>query len=86
MHVKSALTSILKIPASAVILLIKIVYQNGIGPFLPKVCIYEPSCSCYTIEAIEKYGLIKGGLMSAWRILRCHPFAKGGYDPVCDKD
>lgn len=45
-------------------------------------CIYYPTCSQYAIEAIEKYGAIKGGLMAAWRILRCNPFAKGGYDPV----
>ncbi|MEE1313377.1 MAG: membrane protein insertion efficiency factor YidD [Lachnospiraceae bacterium] len=45
-------------------------------------CKYIPTCSQYAIEAIEKYGLIKGGLLAAWRILRCNPFAKGGYDPV----
>lgn len=45
-------------------------------------CIYTPTCSQYGIEAIEKYGVLKGGLLTAWRILRCNPFAKGGYDPV----
>ena len=45
-------------------------------------CIYIPTCSQYGIEAIEKYGVLKGGLLTAWRILRCNPFAKGGYDPV----
>ena len=45
-------------------------------------CIYYPTCSQYAIEAIEKYGAIKGGALAAWRILRCNPFAKGGYDPV----
>ena len=45
-------------------------------------CIYFPTCSQYAVEAIEKYGAFKGGLMAAWRILRCNPFAKGGYDPV----
>ena len=43
---------------------------------------YIPSCSQYGLEAIEKYGVIKGGLLAAWRILRCNPFSKGGYDPV----
>lgn len=45
-------------------------------------CIYTPTCSQYGIEAIEKYGAVKGGLLTVWRILRCNPFAKGGYDPV----
>ena len=45
-------------------------------------CIYVPTCSQYGIEAIEKYGAFKGGLLTVWRILRCNPFSKGGYDPV----
>ncbi|OUP48806.1 membrane protein insertion efficiency factor YidD [Lachnoclostridium sp. An181] len=45
-------------------------------------CKYFPTCSQYAVEAIEKYGAVKGGLLAAWRILRCNPFSKGGYDPV----
>ena len=45
-------------------------------------CKYIPTCSEYGIEAIEKYGAMKGGLLTVWRILRCNPFSKGGYDPV----
>ncbi len=45
-------------------------------------CIYTPTCSQYAIEALEKHGAIKGSLLTIWRILRCNPFAKGGYDPV----
>ena len=45
-------------------------------------CKYYPTCSRYAIEAIEKYGAFKGGLLAAWRILRCNHFSKGGYDPV----
>ena len=45
-------------------------------------CKFIPTCSVYSIEAIEKYGALKGGLLSIWRILRCNPFSKGGYDPV----
>ena len=45
-------------------------------------CKYYPTCSRYAIEAIEKYGAFKGGLLAAWRILRCNPFSKGGYVPV----
>lgn len=57
-------------------------YQKYISPQLPPSCKYIPSCSEYAVEAIGKYGAIKGTLMAAWRILRCNPFSKGGYDPV----
>lgn len=45
-------------------------------------CKYYPTCSQYGLEAIEKYGALKGGTLAVWRILRCNPFSKGGYDPV----
>lgn len=45
-------------------------------------CPYFPSCSEYGLEAVEKYGALKGGMLAAWRICRCNPFSKGGYDPV----
>ncbi len=45
-------------------------------------CKYYPTCSAYALEAVEKYGALKGGILSIWRILRCNPFSKGGYDPV----
>jgi uncharacterized protein len=57
-------------------------YQKILSPFLPPSCIYTPSCSFYAIEAIGKYGTLKGGVMALRRILRCTPFHKGGYDPV----
>ena len=57
-------------------------YQRAISPYKVFRCIYTPTCSQYTIEAIERYGLLKGGFMGFRRILRCNPFAKGGYDPV----
>lgn len=46
------------------------------------MCIYTPTCSTYAIQALEKHGVIKGSVLTIWRILRCNPFAKGGYDPV----
>ena len=45
-------------------------------------CPYFPSCSCYGLEAVQKYGAVKGGALAAWRIIRCNPLSKGGYDPV----
>lgn len=57
-------------------------YQKAISPYKRFHCIYIPTCSQYAIEAIEKYGPFKGGDLAIKRILRCHPFAKGGYDPV----
>lgn len=57
-------------------------YQKYISPLKSVKCPYIPTCSQYGLEAIEKYGAFKGGLMAAWRILRCNPFSKGGYDPV----
>ena len=55
-------------------------YLSGMKRY--STCKYYPTCSQYGLEAIEKYGAFKGGLMAVWRILRCNPFAKGGYDPV----
>lgn len=60
-------------------------YQKAISPRFPKACRFSPSCSCYGIEAIKTHGAIKGGLLTVWRILRCNPFCKGGYDPVPPK-
>jgi putative membrane protein insertion efficiency factor len=57
-------------------------YQKFISPMLGSNCRYYPSCSQYTYEAIERYGVLHGGWMGFKRISRCHPFAKGGYDPV----
>lgn len=57
-------------------------YQKYISGMKHTKCPYYPSCSVYGYEAIEKYGALKGGLLATWRILRCNPFSKGGYDPV----
>lgn len=57
-------------------------YQRWISPALPPACRYTPTCSQYALEAVEVYGALRGSLLAAWRVLRCHPFARGGYDPV----
>ena len=57
-------------------------YQREISPLSPPRCRYIPTCSQYALEAVEKYGAIKGTFMATKRILRCNPLHKGGYDPV----
>lgn len=57
-------------------------YKRGLSDNLPSYCRYTPTCSSYTYQAIDKYGLFIGSLMGLLRILRCNPFSKGGFDPV----
>jgi putative membrane protein insertion efficiency factor len=57
-------------------------YKYFLSPFLPPACRFIPTCSQYAIEAVRKHGALRGTFMALWRILRCHPFARGGYDPV----
>ncbi len=57
-------------------------YQRFVSPALPPACRFVPSCSEYGYEAVAKYGIIRGGRLAVWRILRCNPFGRGGYDPV----
>ncbi|MBM9929956.1 membrane protein insertion efficiency factor YidD [Pediococcus pentosaceus] len=67
-----------------ILLLIIRGYQKFISPMFPPSCRYYPTCSNYSLQAIKRFGAIKGGLMGVARILRCHPFVRGGYDPVPD--
>ena len=57
-------------------------YQKFLSPLKHTRCPYTPTCSQYGLVAIQKYGAFKGSLLACWRILRCNPFSKGGYDPV----
>jgi uncharacterized protein len=87
--IKKPISTILSIPKWTVMLLIRI-YQKLFSfdhsfwahPHLFRVCVFYPSCSEYTYQAIERFGLIRGGLMGAWRVIRCNPFSKGGIDEV----
>lgn len=66
------------------ILLIKF-YRKFISPLKPPVCKYYPTCSCYAMQAIEKFGVIRGTALASWRILRCNPWSLGGIDYVPEK-
>jgi putative membrane protein insertion efficiency factor len=57
-------------------------YQLVISPLLPRVCRYEPSCSQYAVDALRQYGVARGAILAAWRLLRCNPWSHGGHDPV----
>ena len=60
-------------------------YKKIVSPILPKACRFTPTCSEYAIEAIERFGVIRGSMLASYRIMRCNPFSKGGYDPVPEK-
>lgn len=57
-------------------------YRRVISPLLPQRCRYHPTCSAYAVQAVETYGILRGGILASWRLLRCNPWSHGGYDPV----
>ncbi|HEX4345765.1 MAG TPA: membrane protein insertion efficiency factor YidD [Solirubrobacteraceae bacterium] len=59
-----------------------VLYQRVISPALPRRCKYEPTCSAYAVRALRDFGILRGLVLAAWRLLRCNPFSHGGYDPV----
>jgi putative membrane protein insertion efficiency factor len=60
-------------------------YQRWISASRPRRCKYEPTCSAYAVESIERFGVLRGTLLGAWRLLRCNPFSHGGFDPVPER-
>ena len=69
-------------PLAAVLLLLLVVYRRLISPLLGPSCRYVPTCSTYAVEAVQRHGALRGSWLTLKRLLRCHPFAEGGYDPV----
>ena len=67
-----------------VVVFLLLFYKSQISPFLPSACKYQPTCSMYAKEAVERFGVSKGAFLALRRLLRCHPFAQGGFDPVPD--
>ena len=57
-------------------------YQRLISPALPRRCKYHPSCSEYAVQSLRRHGLVKGSALAGWRLLRCNPWSRGGFDPV----
>jgi putative membrane protein insertion efficiency factor len=78
---RRGLRAVLRLPARLLVGLVR-VYQVSLSPYLGGQCRYVPTCSQYMVAAVQRYGALRGGAMGLWRILRCHPFARGGYDPV----
>jgi hypothetical protein len=60
-------------------------YRRVISPLIPSRCRYYPSCSAYAVEAVREYGVIRGAVLAAWRVMRCNPLTKGGFDHVHDQ-
>jgi putative membrane protein insertion efficiency factor len=69
-------------PATGVALFAIGIYRRALSPLLPPACRFVPSCSEYGYEAIARYGILAGGRLAIWRVLRCNPFGGSGYDPV----
>ena len=59
-----------------------VAYQRLVSPALGRRCKYEPTCSAYAVQAIERYGILRGVVLAGWRIVRCNPWSHGGFDPV----
>ena len=71
---KRSLTALLLAPIHA--------YQRFVSPALPRRCRYYPTCSAYAVDAVREFGVLRGAVLAGWRLLRCTPLSRGGYDPV----
>jgi putative membrane protein insertion efficiency factor len=78
----SAVAAIASRFARRVLLAPIVLYQRFISPGLPRRCKYEPTCSRYAIRAVNEYGILRGLVLAAWRLVRCNPWSHGGFDPV----
>ena len=81
---RSLLRVVLSLPARLAVALVY-VYRYSVGPLLPPSCKYHPSCSQYALDAIRRYGVLRGGVLAGWRLLRCNPWSRGGVDRVEDQ-
>jgi putative membrane protein insertion efficiency factor len=70
------------VKARAIAIGILRLYKSFISPLLPSACRFYPSCSAYAMQAVETRGVLRGAVLALWRLARCQPFTKGGYDPV----
>jgi len=68
--------------ARAVVVAPIVFYQKFISPGIPRRCRYEPTCSRYAVQAVQRYGILRGIVLAVWRVLRCNPWSPGGFDPV----
>ena len=71
-------------PLARVLIALVVAYRRYVSPVLPARCRFYPSCSAYALQAVERHGALRGTGLAVWRLLRCHPFHPGGYDPVPD--
>lgn len=81
MQASYVVDTLLRLPSLAAIGLIAF-YRRCVSPLTPPTCRFTPTCSRYAIDALRRYGLLKGGWLAVWRVLRCNPFNHGGYDPL----
>jgi uncharacterized protein len=73
-------------PAAKLVSALLTAYKRLVSPHLPPSCRYVPTCSEYAMEAVERFGALRGGWLALARVLRCHPFVRGGYDPVIHRE
>lgn len=83
-HLQRATQRLALLPRDALLLLVR-GYRLLLKPWLGNACRFEPTCSAYAIGALERHGALRGGALAGWRLLRCHPWCDGGFDPVPER-